>query len=86
MNVKFSSKFIKLYNKSPEPIKQFFDEKLQIFLIDKSDRRLHNHQLKGRLKKLRSINVSGDWRALFEELPNGDVIFEVIGTHSQLYE
>ncbi len=86
MNVKFSNKFIKLFDQSPESIKQLFDEKLQIFMLDKFDARLNNHQLSGKLKGLRSINVGGDWRALFEELPNGDVIFRVIGTHSQLYK
>ncbi len=86
MNAKFSKKFIKQYNIAPDFIQQSFDAKVNIFLLDKFDLRLNNHQLSGKLKKLRSINISGDWRALFVELGNGDVIFEAIGTHSQLYK
>jgi mRNA-degrading endonuclease YafQ of YafQ-DinJ toxin-antitoxin module len=86
MNAKFSKKFIKQYNKAPNSVRRLFDEKLRIFLLDKFDLRLNNHLLKSKLEGLRSINVGGDWRALFEELQNGDVIFKAIGTHNQLYK
>ena len=32
----------------------------------------------------RSINISGDWRAVFEQ-NNDEVYFVTLGTHSQLY-
>jgi mRNA-degrading endonuclease YafQ of YafQ-DinJ toxin-antitoxin module len=37
----------------------------------------------------RSINVTGDWRALYsEQQQNGKeiIVFEMLGTHSQLYQ
>ncbi|MFH1192383.1 MAG: hypothetical protein V1655_02815 [bacterium] len=46
---------------------------------------LNNHPLSGKLNGLRSINVSGDCRAIFEEKLE-DIIFIAIGTHSQLYK
>lgn len=43
--------------------------------------------LKGSYLGFRSINITGDWRAIYSEEKNkkGDktVIFEVLGTHSQ---
>ncbi len=86
MNAKFSKKFIKQYRAAPDSIQKSFDERLLIFLVDKFDQKLNNHRLSGKLNNSRSINISGDWRALFVELGNGDVIFKAIGTHSQLYK
>lgn len=57
--------------------------------FDKDLRRapmLRNHSLSGKYKGCRSINVSGDWRAIFREYKGGAVIyFEMLGTHSELY-
>jgi len=47
---------------------------------------LNNHQLGGQLKNYRSININADWRLIFQEFNQGNIIyFIVIGTHSQLY-
>ncbi len=62
-----------------------FKERLEIFIEDPFDPRLRNHPLKGKLKGYRSINITGDWRALFKEVEDG-VYFVIIGTHSQLYK
>lgn len=86
MNAIFSKKFIKQYNAAPDFIRQSFDARAAIFLLNKFDQTLNNHQLNGKLSNLRSINISGDWRALFEELGSGNVVFKAIGTHSQLYK
>lgn len=85
MSVKFSKRFVKQFDAVPTAIKQLFDNKLQIFLLNKFDLTLNNHQLKGKMKGLRSINLGGDWRVIFEEAQNGDITFKLIGTHSQLY-
>ena len=89
MKIKFSKKFSKQYGKSPKQIRRFFDERLALFIKDQSDPLLNNHSLKGNLSGYRSINITGDWRALYSEYEENDsgtiVIFELIGTHSQLY-
>jgi len=42
--------------------------------------------LVGELRGYRSINITGDWRAIFMEIDGGKIIYFVaIGTHSQLY-
>lgn len=51
---------------------------------------LRNHPLRGNYRGYNSINITGDWRALFsidcDYANNIRIIFKLIGTHSQLYE
>lgn len=67
-----------------------FDNRLKIFLSDPFYPLLNNHQLTGKFQDSHSINVTGDWRAIFTEYIDKDgrrvIIFSVIGTHSQLYK
>ena len=51
---------------------------------DKFNRALNNHSVDGAYKNCRSINVSGDYRAIFEDCGE-TIIFITIGTHSALY-
>jgi len=85
MNVFTSKKFEKMFRKCPHEIKGKFIERLKIFKKNKYNHILNNHHLIGKLKGLRSINVSGDYRAIFEE-KSEDIIFMAIGNHSQLYK
>ncbi|MDD5731376.1 MAG: type II toxin-antitoxin system mRNA interferase toxin, RelE/StbE family [Patescibacteria group bacterium] len=85
MIVGSSKKFDKAFKKCPQEIKDRFIERLEIFKSDKYDPILKNHSLSGKLNGLRSINVSGNYRAIFEE-KSDDIIFIAIGTHSQLYK
>jgi len=86
MQIEYSKKFIKEFKKCPDSIKKSLKEKLNILIINKHDHILNNHPLSGKLKKYRSININNDWRAIFEELSEGKIIYFVaIGTHSQLY-
>jgi len=60
-----------------------------MFLNNPSNPQLRNHPLKGALGGYNSINITGDWRALYTEEKLDDEIiitFEMIGTHSQLYK
>ena len=84
--VDFSKKFKKDLKKAPPQIRSAFKKRLAIFFDNKNDIMLNNHTLIGFYKGYRSINVTGDWRAIFREFENGEVIyFEILGTHSKLY-
>lgn len=85
MNVFTSKKFEKMFRKCPQEIKDKFIERLKIFKKNKYNPILNNHSLTGKLKGLRSFNVSGDYRAIFEEKTD-DIIFMAVGSHSQLYK
>lgn len=88
MKVKFSKKFVKQYKACDLKIQKVIDAKLLIFTKSPMDPVLNNHSLRGSLLGLHSINVTGDWRALYSILDtNGEKVayFELVGTHSQLY-
>jgi len=86
VRIEYSKKFIKEFKKCPAGIKTNFKKRLAIFINDQDNPILNNHPLIGELKNYRSINITGDWRAIFEEIAGGQIIyFSAIGTHSQLY-
>lgn len=85
MNIFYSKKFDKMFKKCPQEIKSKFIERLELFNEDKYSSILNNHALSGKLKGLRSINISGDYRAILKEQPDG-ILLIAIGTHSQLYK
>lgn len=70
-------------------IQRAFDQRIAVFQREPFHPFLHNHALTGFYKGYRSINVTGDWRALYEENRSvaGEIIieFKLFGTHSQLY-
>jgi addiction module RelE/StbE family toxin len=86
MRIEYSKKFIKEFKKVPACIKEKFKERLRIFIDNQCHPILNNHFLQGEYDGCRSINIGGDWRAIYEELEDGEVAyFMAIGTHSQLY-
>jgi len=89
MNIRFEKKFAKQYKKVPNFIKNAVNNRISIFNTDPFHLQLHNHQLTGSFKKYRSINITGDWRALFTETVDNEgsrtITFCVLGKHSQLY-
>lgn len=88
--INYTRTFLRQFKKAPLQIKIAFRERLAIFLENPFFPQLNNHSLTGKLKGYRSINIAGDWRAIFSEVENqkGEkiVILETLGTHSQLYK
>ena len=87
MKVEFSKRFRKAYQKAPVKIQSAFDERLAFFMKSPFAVVLNNHSLKGKFLAYRSINVTGDWRAIFRQFEKYTiVIFETIGSHGNLYK
>ncbi|MBI3671593.1 type II toxin-antitoxin system mRNA interferase toxin, RelE/StbE family [Candidatus Azambacteria bacterium] len=86
MQIIFHKNFVKKLSKLPLKAQNAFYKKLEVFYSDKFNVLLNNHPLSGEYDDKRSINITGDYRAIFEERENGDVIFILIGTHSELYK
>lgn len=87
MKVRFTKRFSKEYDKAPKKIKAAFNKRLQLFMEDKFHPTLNNHSLAGKYTGYRSINVTGDWRVVFRELDESEIIyFDILGTHSKLYK
>lgn len=86
MFVRFSLDFSKQFDRAPSYIRKAFDKRLELFIQYPFHPFLKNHKLHGNLEKYRSINITGDWRALFCEIEEGRAVrFEILGTHSELY-
>lgn len=77
--------FDKQHSRLSPKIKWHFQQRLSLFITDPFDPALRNHLLRGKYKGYRSINVTGDVRALYIVKGSSVIIFSVIGTHSQLY-
>jgi len=60
-------------------------ERLELFLEDSSHPLLNNHSLKGKYTDYRSINITGDLRAVYKYIGEDECIFVAIDTHSNLY-
>lgn len=90
MFIRFAKKFVKQRNKAPKNIDKVFKDRLGSFINNSQHPQLNNHKLSGNFKGLRSINITGNWRAIFseqiDEHGNVVIIFELLGTHSQLYK
>jgi addiction module RelE/StbE family toxin len=89
MKISYGKKFSKQYAKAPAQIKNSFTQKIRLFLENPYNPILNNHVLTGKLHGQRSINITGDWRAIYKEFKSEDgeirIIFELLGTHSELY-
>jgi addiction module RelE/StbE family toxin len=77
----FEKKFVKLLPK----IQDKFKERRNLFLQNRLHPLLNNHPLSGDRKGQWSINVTGDWRAIYMWSDKNTVIFLDIDTHSNLY-
>lgn len=84
MTVSYSKNFIKEAKKLNKQQRQKLLEHIEIFNDNPLHPALRNHQLKGKYKAYRSIDVTGGVRALYVQ-QDGGVIFDTVGTHSQLY-
>lgn len=84
MRILLHKNFKKQYKKLPKKIQVKFSERLKIFLDDNNHPLLNTHSLQGEDRPLISINITGNYRALFV-IENNTVVFHKIGTHSELY-
>ena len=84
MKISYSRRFVKQAKKLNSGLQAKLYEAIQSFNENPLNPRLRNHALKGKYASYRSINITGDYRALYLQREN-EVIFDMIGTHSQLY-
>lgn len=85
MIILFHKRFGKAYKKSSVKIKGHFRSRLALFAKDPFHPLLNNHALHGNLAGYRSINITGDIRAIYKVIDEGTVEFALIGSHGELY-
>ncbi len=81
----YHKRFKKQYNKLPQKIKVKFTERLEVFKDNPFAPELNNHPLHGEYLGYRSINITGDLRAVYE-IQDESIKFLFIDTHSNLYK
>jgi len=86
MKIIFHRDFKKEYKKLGKNIRVHFQEQLVIFENNPFDPQLNNHPLKGKQNGLRSINITGDLRAVYEMVDDDFAHFIALGSHSNLYK
>jgi addiction module RelE/StbE family toxin len=88
MRTQFDAEFYRLYKKANVRIQKAVDEKIALFEKDLYNLELNNHELHDEYEGYRSINITNDYRALYEEVPSGKetiAYFSLLGTHKELY-
>jgi len=85
MKVVFHKNFLKDYARLGAQTKESFEKRLELFYANPYDVKLSNHPLKGKWFGYRSINITGDLRAVYKEINDQEVIFIALGSHSHLY-
>jgi addiction module RelE/StbE family toxin len=84
MTVSYSKTFIKQAKKLHPDLRQKLQSKIQLFMKNPLHPSLRNHSLRGKYKNYRSIDITGNVRALYLQKED-EAIFDAVGTHSQLY-
>ena len=84
MRIEYEKSFIKAVDKLPPGIEEKFYQRLELFIQNLTHPLLRNHSVDPAYPGCRSINVTGDYRAIFKQ-SDDLVTFLHIGTHSQLY-
>lgn len=84
MVVKYTKGFVKDTQRLTAGQKDKLKIRLRLFEQDRFNSNLNNHALKGKYLGYRSINVTGDLRAIFK-IVGEEAIFVTINSHSNLY-
>lgn len=88
MKVDYSGDFISKLKKADVRIRKNFREKIAIFQENPDESSLNNHQLRYPYQGLQSIDITNDYRAIYEEITVGKstvAYFVILGTHDELY-
>lgn len=81
-----SKNFEKKFSKLPKKVKNKTLTQLEVFIMNPTDIKLNNHSLSGKWKDYRSINITGNYRAIYKEISEEMARFVDIDTHSKLYK
>jgi addiction module RelE/StbE family toxin len=84
MDISYSKAFIKQAKKLSPEIRKKILECVAVFSKNPLHSTLRNHALRGKYKGYRSIDITGNVRALYLQ-HDTEATFDAVGTRSQLY-
>lgn len=85
MEIIFTERLKKRFNKLPAKIQRQFENRLEIFIKNPQNPLLKIHPLKGNLIGFRAFSVTGDYRVVYRILSEHSIKLTNIGTHNQVY-
>ena len=85
MIVRLHRSFEKMYIKLPKTLQEQFKGRRDLFVTNPFHPLLNNHSLHEPYAGCRSINVTGNYRAIFYHESDDAVRFIEIGTHHELF-
>ena len=86
MKIYFHKNFSKGLKKLRSGEKKSLGDRMRLFRENPFYVVLNNHALSGIYRGYRSINISGNLRALYEPIAKDAALFIIIDTHSNLYK
>ena len=86
MKIHFHKNFDKQHKRLSLEQRKRVKERLFLFLENPFHPILGNHPLKGKYVGYRSINITGNLRAIYKFISEHECIFVIIDTHSNLYK
>ena len=89
MKVQLSPELIDKLKKQDVRTLQSFKKAIELFSQDPNNLELDNHELKREWEGFRSIDVTANLRAIYQEDREGDepvAYFVAFGTHKELYK
>jgi len=86
MKIKFHKNLEKQYRKLRKSEQARAKERLSLFLRDEFNPLLNNHPLSGEYKGYRSVNITGDLRAIYKYQNAAIRVFVLIDSRSNLYK
>lgn len=88
MTIQYDPDFLNKLKSVNVRIRKSFKERIEIFKRDPFNPELNNHKLPEEYEGLRSINITNDHRAIYEQVQVKDetiAYFSLLGTHEELY-
>lgn len=85
MKIDYSKRFNKQYGRLRAAEQLRFKTRLRLWEEEPTNPILRVHALEGVYLGFYSFNVGGDLRALYKFVGDEVILFDFIGTHSQLY-
>ena len=85
MKINFSKKAHKDIQNINTKIRKQLKVRIELFMQDPDAAQLRRHKLSGKYQECYSINVTGDYRLIYEYCNEDEILVLAVGTHSQLY-
>lgn len=88
MKIEYGRLFKKHFKKrvpKESALEKRYIQRVEMFVINRSNPVLKDHKLTGKLKDFRSFSIKGDFRVVYKQESEDVVTFTDIGTHPQVY-